>query len=176
MLYLAVLDITKKWTGRRQGWGQIYPQLALYYGDRNPINYRAGTAVFVTGFTLHFNSNFYWQLNWFVLLWIRSECIEMHSELTNFTRYTFVVYTDFGIEPLSKRILAGTPPIYSKKRLMPTSRHPDSVTKKTVQTPCVHRRQCHIAETIRNRPERLPSDGQVSGSLQVLDEAQVISS
>lgn len=59
MLYLAVLDITKKWTGRRQGWGQIYPQLALYYGDRNPINYRAGTAVFVTGFTLHFNSNFY---------------------------------------------------------------------------------------------------------------------
>ena len=34
MLYLAMLDITKKWTGRRQDWGQIYPQLALYYGDR----------------------------------------------------------------------------------------------------------------------------------------------
>ena len=36
MLYLAILDITKKWTGRRQDWGQIYPQLALYYGDRIP--------------------------------------------------------------------------------------------------------------------------------------------
>ena len=36
MLYLAMLDITKEWTGRRQDWGQIYPQLALYYGDRIP--------------------------------------------------------------------------------------------------------------------------------------------
>ncbi len=36
MIYLAMLDITKKWTGRRQDWGQIYPQLALYYGDRIP--------------------------------------------------------------------------------------------------------------------------------------------
>ena len=36
VLYLAMLDITKKWTGRRQGCGQIYPQLALYYGDRIP--------------------------------------------------------------------------------------------------------------------------------------------
>ena len=36
MLYLAMIDITKKWTGRRQDWGQIYPQLALYYGDRIP--------------------------------------------------------------------------------------------------------------------------------------------
>ena len=36
MLYLTMLDITKKWTGRRQDWGQIYPQLALYYGDRIP--------------------------------------------------------------------------------------------------------------------------------------------
>lgn len=36
MLYLAMLDITKKWTGRRQDWGQIYPQLALYYGNRIP--------------------------------------------------------------------------------------------------------------------------------------------
>lgn len=66
----------------------------------------------------------------------------MHSELTNFTRYTFVVYTDFGIEPLSKRILAGTPPIYSKKRLMPTSRHPDSVTKK------LYKRLVFIADSV----------------------------
>lgn len=36
MLYLAMLDITKKWTGRRQDWEQIYPQLALYYSDRIP--------------------------------------------------------------------------------------------------------------------------------------------
>lgn len=36
MLYLAMLDITKKWTGRRHDWAQIYPQLALYYSGRIP--------------------------------------------------------------------------------------------------------------------------------------------
>ena len=34
MLYLAMKDITKKWTGRRQDWSKIYAQLAIYYGDR----------------------------------------------------------------------------------------------------------------------------------------------
>lgn len=36
MLYLAMKDITKKWTGRRQDWSKIYAQLAVYYGDRIP--------------------------------------------------------------------------------------------------------------------------------------------
>ena len=27
MLYLATMDITKKWTGHRQDWGQIHSQL-----------------------------------------------------------------------------------------------------------------------------------------------------
>lgn len=36
MLYLAMKDITKKWTGRRQDWSKIYSQLAVYYGDRLP--------------------------------------------------------------------------------------------------------------------------------------------
>ena len=36
MLYLAMKDITKKWTGRRQDWNRIYAQLAIYYGDRIP--------------------------------------------------------------------------------------------------------------------------------------------
>ena len=36
MLYLAMLDITKKWTGRRQDWAVIHAQLAVYYGDRMP--------------------------------------------------------------------------------------------------------------------------------------------
>lgn len=36
MLYLAMKDITKKWTGRRQDWSRIYAQLAIYYGDRMP--------------------------------------------------------------------------------------------------------------------------------------------
>ena len=36
MLYLTMLDITKKWTCRRQDWAQIYPQLALYYSGRIP--------------------------------------------------------------------------------------------------------------------------------------------
>ena len=36
MLYLAMLDITKKWTGRRQDWSVIHAQLAVYYTDRMP--------------------------------------------------------------------------------------------------------------------------------------------
>lgn len=34
MLYLAMVDITKKWTGRRQDWGQIHSQLEIYFADR----------------------------------------------------------------------------------------------------------------------------------------------
>ncbi len=36
MLYLAMMDITKKWTGRRMDWSMIHAQLAVYYGDRMP--------------------------------------------------------------------------------------------------------------------------------------------
>ena len=36
MLYLAMLDITKKWTGRRQDWSVIHAQLTVYYPDRMP--------------------------------------------------------------------------------------------------------------------------------------------
>ena len=36
MLYLAMLDITEKWTGRRQDWSVIHAQLAVYYADRMP--------------------------------------------------------------------------------------------------------------------------------------------
>lgn len=36
MLYLAMMDITKKWTGRRTNWSQIHAQLVIYYGDRMP--------------------------------------------------------------------------------------------------------------------------------------------
>jgi transposase-like protein len=34
MLYLAMIDITKKWTGRRHNWGIIHAQLEVYFGDR----------------------------------------------------------------------------------------------------------------------------------------------
>jgi putative transposase len=34
MLYLAMIDITKKWTGRRKDWGQIYSQLEIFFADR----------------------------------------------------------------------------------------------------------------------------------------------
>lgn len=34
MLYLAMVDITKKWTGRRKDWGQIHSQLLIYFEDR----------------------------------------------------------------------------------------------------------------------------------------------
>ena len=36
LLYLAMKDITKKRTGRRQDWSRIYAQLVIYYGDRLP--------------------------------------------------------------------------------------------------------------------------------------------
>ena len=36
MLYLAMMDITKKWTGRRQDWSIIHAQLAVYFEDRLP--------------------------------------------------------------------------------------------------------------------------------------------
>lgn len=34
MLYLAMLDITRKWTGRRHDWGRIHSQLEIYFEDR----------------------------------------------------------------------------------------------------------------------------------------------
>ena len=34
MLYLAMMDITKKWTGHRQDWGQIHSQLGIYFEER----------------------------------------------------------------------------------------------------------------------------------------------
>ncbi len=36
MLYLAMMDITQKWTGRRQDWSMIHAQLAVYFKDRMP--------------------------------------------------------------------------------------------------------------------------------------------
>ena len=34
MLYLAMIDITKKWTGRRKDWGIIHSQLDIYFPGR----------------------------------------------------------------------------------------------------------------------------------------------
>lgn len=34
MLYLAMMDITKKWTGKRREWGQIHSQLEIFFADR----------------------------------------------------------------------------------------------------------------------------------------------
>ena len=40
MLYLAMTDITKKWTGRRKDWGQIVCQFEIYFEERlKPFNY-----------------------------------------------------------------------------------------------------------------------------------------
>ena len=36
MLYLAMMDITKKWTGRRQDWSVIHAQLAVFFAERMP--------------------------------------------------------------------------------------------------------------------------------------------
>ena len=34
MLYLAMIDITPKWTGHRQDWGQIHSQLEIFFEER----------------------------------------------------------------------------------------------------------------------------------------------
>ena len=34
MLYLATMDITKKWSGRRRDWSQIRAQLEIYFEER----------------------------------------------------------------------------------------------------------------------------------------------
>ena len=34
MLYLATMDITRKWTGRRKDWGAIHSQLEVFFEDR----------------------------------------------------------------------------------------------------------------------------------------------
>ena len=34
MLYLAMVDITKKWTGHRQDWGHIDSQLEIFFEER----------------------------------------------------------------------------------------------------------------------------------------------
>lgn len=36
MLYLAMMDITKKWNGCRRDWSMIHAQLAVYFEDRMP--------------------------------------------------------------------------------------------------------------------------------------------
>ncbi len=36
MLYLAMVGITRKWTGRRREWGQIHAQLAIFFAERMP--------------------------------------------------------------------------------------------------------------------------------------------
>jgi putative transposase len=34
MLYLATMDVTRKWTGRVQNWGQILLQLSVSFPER----------------------------------------------------------------------------------------------------------------------------------------------
>ena len=36
MQYSAMIDITEKWTGRRQDWSQIHAQLSVFYADCMP--------------------------------------------------------------------------------------------------------------------------------------------
>ena len=36
MLYLAMVDITKKWTGRQRDWSVIHTQLSIYFAERMP--------------------------------------------------------------------------------------------------------------------------------------------
>lgn len=39
MLYLSMIDITKKWTMRSRDWAKIIGQLSIYFGDRIPMDF-----------------------------------------------------------------------------------------------------------------------------------------
>ena len=36
MLYLAMVDITKKWAGRRQDWSMIHAQMSVFFSEHIP--------------------------------------------------------------------------------------------------------------------------------------------
>ena len=36
MLYLTMIDISKKWTGKRQDWSLTYEQLVVFFVDKTP--------------------------------------------------------------------------------------------------------------------------------------------
>ena len=59
MLYLAMLDITKNGQGADRTGGKYTRSLRYTTVTEFPIDRRAGTAVSVTGFALHFNSSSY---------------------------------------------------------------------------------------------------------------------
>ena len=40
---LAMMDITKKWTGRRQDWSLIHAQLSIYFAGRMPEYWKTAT-------------------------------------------------------------------------------------------------------------------------------------
>ncbi len=44
MPYLAMMDITKKWIGRRQDCSMIHAQMALFFADRMPKQHRRNRA------------------------------------------------------------------------------------------------------------------------------------
>jgi len=38
LLYLGMMDVTRKWTGKIYGWCQILDQLAIYFEGRVELN------------------------------------------------------------------------------------------------------------------------------------------
>ena len=38
LLYLVVMEMTKKWTMPVQNWGQIVQQLGIYFGERMEVH------------------------------------------------------------------------------------------------------------------------------------------
>lgn len=85
MLYLAMKDITKKWTGRRQDWSRIYAQLIIYYGDRIP--------------------DWYFYLDNRIIMCYYADktvCFRIRSHHI-FSISLFLVYTEFGIDSRQNR-------------------------------------------------------------------------
>jgi len=67
MLYLAMINITKKWAGRRQDWSVIYAQMAIFLGrpDKPPSLTLHFCSILLH--TLHFTHN--WGYTPATLMW-----------------------------------------------------------------------------------------------------------
>lgn len=57
MLYLAMMDITKKWTGRRQDWSRIHAQLSIYFAERLPPHIKTALVLYLFGLYTKFGKD-----------------------------------------------------------------------------------------------------------------------
>ena len=94
MLYLVMMDITKKWTGRRQDWSVIHAQIEVFFAERMPDrHYPTGMSTSATSLTSRLPR---------VMLQTRRQPVLLpaaHHEFCSICTPNDL-YTEFGIVPV----------------------------------------------------------------------------